>query len=110
MSDLVRNTKGRFYHHAAHIEEHYGTCTCSALDDLEGRLQDDDPELKKQVKETQYIRKKAQEYRSQVHKTQASLDKAGVDPSVYHQALVSRAEVRNITETSPYKSNLKFCP
>lgn len=64
----------------------------NALDDLEGRLQDDDPELKKQVKETQYIRKKAKEYHAQVHKTQASLDKVGVDPSVYHQALVSRAE------------------
>lgn len=68
--------------------------SCSALDDLEKKSHEDDAELKKQVKETQYIRKKGQEYRKQVQNAQAALDKTGVDPLVYHQALVARAGVR----------------
>ena len=66
----------------------------SALDDLEKKVKKDDPELRKQAKETQFIRNKAKEYKSQVQKTEAALYKSGVDPTIYHQALVESAEVR----------------
>ena len=57
-------------------------------------MRKDEPELKQQAKETQFIRNKAKEYKSKVHQIEASLAKSGVDPAVYHHALVDRAEVR----------------
>lgn len=81
----------------------------NALDDLEKKTHEEDAELRKQAKETQFIRNKAKEYKTQVQKTQAALDKTGIDPSVYHQALVARAEEleKLKDEIAPMKEQLQ---
>ncbi|XP_045215596.2 HAUS augmin-like complex subunit 1 [Mercenaria mercenaria] len=63
-----------------------------ALEDLERKSVEEQPEMEKHARDTQFIRVKAKEYKSQVQKLEGVLEKSGADPSIYHGSLVQRAE------------------
>lgn len=83
LNNLVQKTKTAVMKHSA---------LKKALDDLEKRSREEQPEVEKQARDTQFMRNKAKEYKTQVHKLESLLEKNGVDASIYHSSLVKRAE------------------
>ncbi|WAR00354.1 HAUS1-like protein [Mya arenaria] len=79
-----------------------------ALGELERRSVEDHGEMERHARETQFIRNKAKEYRSHTHKMEGMLERTGVEPEVYHQALTERAQAleRLKQEIVPLKKKL----
>lgn len=83
LDNLIQKTKTAVVKHIA---------LKKALEDIEKKSIEEHPQVEKQARETQFIRNKSKEYKTQVNKLESKLEKSGVDPSIYHSSLVKRAE------------------
>lgn len=80
---LLQKTKMAVFKHSA---------LKTALDDLEKKNLSERQEIEAHARDTQFIRTKCKEYKSQLHNLEVHLEKSGADPSVYHGSLVRKAE------------------
>ncbi|XP_060579773.1 HAUS augmin-like complex subunit 1 isoform X2 [Ruditapes philippinarum] len=83
LNNLIRKTKTAVLKYSA---------LKKALEELERKNLEEQPELEKHARDTQFIRTKAKEYKSQVLKLESVLKNSGADSNIFHGNLVQRSE------------------
>lgn len=100
LAQLTHKTKNAVVKHGAILK------TCK---DLETQSTQQELKMEKQVKETSFLQSKIQQYAKQLAKLKSTLSRSGVDPSLYHENLVKKAEElqKMEEELEPLKQKLQ---